>query len=75
MYFPYILCDINLDYEKEGMDIIRIHGKMNRKGRIIAFSSEIYSIEELESIGFDCFLTKNADSLEMFLEKISKSEK
>ena len=48
---------------------------MKRKGRIIVFSSEIYSKKELESIGIDYFLGQNAGSLEKFLEKISKNEK
>lgn len=69
--FKFIFCDINLDYKKEGFDILKIHRKRKLKSKIIAFSSS-YTPKELKSnSSFDFILEKKAEKLIDFVKSLS----
>jgi DNA-binding response OmpR family regulator len=67
--FDYIFCDINLDYEFEGVDIVKMHKKRNLKRKIVAFTSGNFTDEMIFKLGFDFYLNKNIESVELFIRK------
>ncbi len=69
--FKYVFCDINLDYNKEGFDIVKLHKKRKLKSKIVAFTSSNISQELINKHGFDFFLEKKMDHLSTFLKNIS----
>ena len=69
--YDFILCDLNLDYDFEGFDIIKFHKKSKNKSKIIAFSSENISPEIFLSNGFDDVLQKQFNHIYSFFEKFS----
>ncbi len=66
--FPFIFCDINLDYRREGFDILKIHKKRRLKSKIIAFTSSNISPELTKDLGFDFFLDKKPENLINFVK-------
>ena len=69
--FPYIFCDISLDYAEEGFDIVKIHKKRKTKSKIIAFTSGDFSSDFIENEGFDYLINKKASNLIKFVETIA----
>lgn len=67
--FQCILCDINLDYKREGFDIVKIHKKRRLKSKIVAFTSSDVSPDLTKTLGFDFFLDKKPENFVNFLKK------
>lgn len=67
-HISYIFCDINLDYIKEGFDIVKLHKKRKLKSKIIAFTAENYSKELIQNLGFDDFLNKDFSNVDLFFK-------
>ena len=69
--FAYVLCDLSLEYTKEGFDILKIHKKRKLKSKIIAFTSENLEPDVIQSIGFDLYINKNSNNLVKFVEGLT----
>ena len=67
--FKYVLCDINLDYKREGFDIVKIHKKRRLKSKIVAFTSSDVSPDVTMTLGFDFYLEKKPENFINFLKK------
>ena len=72
--YNVLLCDLNLDYEHEGLTILQIYKLMLKNGSIPSgkiFSFTFDSIEKktLTEKGFDGIIDKDFDSIDRFLKE------
>ena len=71
--FRFVLCDLNLDYILEGFFISRFFSAINKMNKleikIVLFSNEKISHEQMINNSFDYQLEKRFSSIYTFLEK------
>jgi CheY-like chemotaxis protein len=71
--YDIIICDIDLDYKFEGLDILEIFKKSNLKGKIYAFTSSAHNSEFFLEKGFHGFIEKSLKTTMSFFRQLSEN--
>ena len=72
--YDLIICDINMRYETEGLDILKLYKNYNLKSKIVAYTASAKDSDFFINLGFDSLIRKNLLEIRLLFKSMSQME-